>query len=215
MDHTILIERLPEEVGLQDTALQWMRSYLINRKQAVYINNNISTEVILATGVPQGSVLGPLLFLVYLLPLRRVITPYQGSRHGFADDTQLYSRLTLGNMERCALQVQTMQDCVAKVRLWMMVNKLKLNDSKTEVMVITSKKKNLVKDIRLKIGEEVITPKPVVKNLGATLHSTLSMRNQVNAVIRSMYYNIRRISKIKHHLTQEACAKAINATILS
>ena len=105
----------------------------------------------------------------------------------------------MGNMERCALQVQTMQDCVAKVRLWMMVNKLKLNDSKTEVMVITSKnKKNLVKDIRLNSGNldesnagTRNTPKPVVKNLGATLDSTLSMRNQVNAAIRSMYYNIR------------------------
>ena len=85
-------------------------------------------------------------------------------------------------------------------------------------MVITSRNnKHHVTDINLTIGEETITSKHVVRNLGATLDSVhvLSMDHQVNAVTLSMYYNIRRISRIKHHLTHEACKKAINATVLS
>jgi hypothetical protein len=98
----------------------------------------------------------------------------------------------------------------------MAVNKLKLNDAKTEIMVIASShNKNRVLDIRLKIGEETVIPKSTVRNLGAALDATLSMETQVNSVVRKMHYNIRRISKVKHHLTQEACTKAINATVLS
>ena len=216
IDHSILLQRLHDEVGLRDQALDWINSYLSQRTQAVHINGSVSQAVALSIGVPQGSVLGPLLFLIYLLPLRRVIEQYEVARHGFADDTQLYNRLNLRNTSSCELQVKTMQDCVADIRIWMMVNKLKLNDSKTEVMVVTKKNHTeLVKNIRIKIGEEIITPKPVAKNLGATLDCVLSMEHQVNAVTRSMYFNIRRIAKIKRHLTPEACAKAINATVTS
>ncbi len=64
LDHAILLERLREEVGLRDVALQWIKSYLTDRKVVVHINNTPSSEATLTTGVPQGSVLGPLLFLV-------------------------------------------------------------------------------------------------------------------------------------------------------
>ncbi len=98
----------------------------------------------------------------------------------------------------------------------MMMNKLKLNDSKTEVLIITSKNNaEQTKDIKVKIREETITPKAVVRNLGANIDSILMMEHQVNAVTRSMYYNIRRVSKVKHQLTSEACKKAINATVIS
>ena len=73
IDHNLLIERLRDEAGLKETTLRWVQFYLSDRVQAVKINNRVSSDVPLSTGVPQGSVLGPLLFLVYLLPLRRVI----------------------------------------------------------------------------------------------------------------------------------------------
>ena len=157
VDRAILLERLHEEVGLQDSALQWMKSYLSDRKQSVHINNHVSTESTLSTGVPQGSVLGPLLFLIYLLPLQRVILRHCVQRRGFADDTQLYNRQALRNKEACAHQVQTMQCCVADLREWMM-NRLKLNNSKTEVLVITSKNNvERVRDIRVEIAEDTTT----------------------------------------------------------
>ncbi len=215
VDHTILLERLQEEVGLQDTALQWIRSYLTGRTQAVHINNTASAPTALTTGVPQGSVLGPLLFLIYLLPLRRVMDLHRVKRHGFADDTQLYNRLSIRNAETLSQQVQTMENCIADVRSWMTMSKLMLNDAKTEVMIITKKNDvKCVRDIAVTIGEESISPKPVVKNLGATLDAMLSMEQQVNAMTRKMYFNIRRIAKVKYHLTKEACTKAINTTVI-
>jgi len=109
-----------------------------------------------------------------------------------------------------------MERCIEDVRLWMRNSKLKLNDAKTEVVVITSKNNaEYVKDIVVKIGEDTITPKPVAKNLGAFLDSQLTMEKQVSAVTRKMYFNIRRIAKVKFYLTPEARAKAINSTVLS
>ena len=216
VDHDILMTRLEEEVGLQGTALNWIRSYLTGRTQAVHINSSKSNEVGLSVGVPQGSVLGPLLFLIYLLPLRRIIAAFNILRHGFADDAQLYNRLTLNDTAKCKQQVTNMENCLSKVRRWMRANQLKLNDSKTEVMVVTKKTQlALAKNITITIGESTISPTPVAGNLGAKLDQLMSMEPQVNAVTRKMYYNIRRISKIKHHLTSETCAKVINATVTS
>ena len=138
IDHNLLITRLREEAGLTETTLRWVQSYLSDRIQAVKINNSVSSDVPLSTGVPQGSVLGPLLFLVYLLPLRRVINQYAINRHGFADDTQLYSRLSVKITTMRTHQVNIMEECIASVRTWMTVNKLKLNDGKTEIMVVAS-----------------------------------------------------------------------------
>ena len=69
--------------------------------------------------------------------------------------------------------------------------------------------------VTMMFGVENIIPKSVVNNLGAYFDSTLMMEHQVQAVTRSMYYNIRPVAKVKPHLTSEACAKAINATVLS
>ena len=216
IDHGILLQRLATEVGLNDKALAWVESYLTGRRQAVHINGCISKAVPLRIGVPQGSVLGPLLFLIYLLPLKRVIEYHHTSRHGFADDTQLYAQLCLKNPVMCASQIDKMQECLSDVRQWMLTNKLKLNDSKTEVLVIAAKSNiKLTESIKVKIGEEVISPTPVACNLGATLDNTMSMECQISSVTRKVYYNLRRIAKIKQYLTPSACANAINSTVIS
>lgn len=113
-----------------------MQSYINGRTQAEKINNSVFSDVPLSTGVPQGSVLGPLLFPVYLLPVRRVINKYAINLHGFADVTQLYSRFSVKD--------PAMRNCIATVRSRMIVNKLKLNDAKPEVMVVASSTTSVV-----------------------------------------------------------------------
>ena len=145
-------------------------------------------------------------------PIRRHIVKF----HGFADDTQLYCRLSRHDHLMRPLQVQAMELCISDIRTWMRTNRLKLNDSKTEVIAIANKGSSpCINDIRVTIGDDIITPKPSVRNLGAIVDSHLTMQNQVNAVTSSMYYNIRRISKVKRYLTHDLCVKAINATVLS
>ncbi len=124
---------------------------------------------------------------------------HQVKRHIFADDTQVYNALNLRDAAVCAEQVLAMQCCLAEVRVWMVTNKLRLNDPKTERLVIRCKNNVQVKDIRLIIGEETITPKTVVRNTGEILDSHLTREPQVNSATPEMYFNIRCISKVKHH----------------
>lgn len=84
------------------------------------------------------------------------------------------------------------------------------------MVVASSPNQCRLRDIRIKIGEAIVTPRSnVKKTLGTVLDATLSMKNQVRTVARMMYFNIRTISKVKHHLTQKACANVINATVIS
>ncbi len=215
IDHEILLCRLESCVGLTGKALQWIRSYLADRTQAVHIQDAVSKEVPLSIGVPQGSVLGPLLFLVYILPLKAIINRHSIIRHGFADDSQMYTALPRRDIQERHQVTKRMEACLADVRLWMGKNKLKLNDGKTECMVISKKKAKPMPDLVVRIGDELIKPKLCVQNLGATLDSELSMHAQVNRTIKGVYFHLRRVARIRKHLTQESCKKIMHATITS
>ena len=89
IDHTILLHRLQHNYGITHSALSWFRSYLTDRTQSVSVNNLNSTSEKLLYGVPQGSVLGPVLFVLYTQPLSDLIQTHSPEHQSFADDTQL------------------------------------------------------------------------------------------------------------------------------
>jgi hypothetical protein len=133
IDHDILLHRLEHTFGIQDLALSFFRSYLTDRKQMISISGHTSNPTTLLYGVPQGSVLGPILFLLYTQPLSQLIDKHNVSHSEFADDSQLYDSV---QREHLPSLISSMQSCVADVKLWMTENKLQLNDGKTEALFI-------------------------------------------------------------------------------
>ena len=136
IDHNTLTNRLAEWYGVSGMALAWFKSYLCGRHQRIKIDKSFSDSGLLEHGVPQGSVLGPLLFSLYTAPLSTIISSYWLSHHLYADDTQIYISLT-GDTATESLKM--LQSCITGVSAWMAQSKLKLNPSKTEFLLIGSK----------------------------------------------------------------------------
>ena len=130
------MNRLKDNFGLSGTVLEWFESYLTFRTQSILINNVQSEPQTLLYGVPQGSVLGPLCYTLYTTPLGEIIRKHNMSYHMYADDTQLYLSIEPNNIN---VLVKNIEACVKDVKDWMFINKLKLNQDKTEIILCNSK----------------------------------------------------------------------------
>ena len=173
IDHSLLLERLHTTFGISGSALQWLRSYILDRFQVVVVNSISSTPQRLDFGVPQGSVLGPLLFVLYTQPVTCIIRQSGSDLHKFSDDTQLFSSSFPADFGTLIKQAET---CVEHVKALMDSNKLKLNDDKTEALVLGTRSRiSVCYSEHLEIGGSPIPFQPNVKSLGVVLDSSLTM----------------------------------------
>lgn len=131
IDHDILLARLERTFGINGIALNWFKSYLTDRYQTVVVGGVKSDTHIVRFGVPQGSVLGPVLFTIYMQPLSKVITKFNLLYQFYADDTQLFEAVNLDDINNLSVRIS---HCLIEIKDWMGQNRLMLNDNKTEIL---------------------------------------------------------------------------------
>ena len=133
IDHAILLETLEKDFGVTGNALKWLTSYLSERKKTILIKDHESEVFNLQSGVPQGSCLGPVLFILYVAGLFKIIDKHLPNAHTYADDTHIYHSFRPDTSLSQDAALKSIENCVADIRAWMLSNRLLINYSKTEL----------------------------------------------------------------------------------
>ena len=134
IDHMILVDLPQRDLGVDDFALSWFKSYLSVRKQRVIIDQQQSRDFDLATGVPQGSCLGPILFIIYASRLFHVMKKHLPTMLRYADDTHVW--FCAGSDASQDAAIRAMEDCICDIRRWMTHHQLMLNDGETRFLIV-------------------------------------------------------------------------------
>ena len=223
VNHHLLLNRLKYRFGICCLVLSWLKSYLTNRSQCVMIHNEDGSTVEsskrpLKQGIPQGSILGPILFSVFVPPLGELCRAHGVSFQGHADDTQNYLsfRPISGSQKKQIECITKLENCLDAVHHWMQTNFLKFNENKTEFIILgLSQRLKKVGNISFRIGEDIIHNVPMVKNLGMFLDAELKHTTHINKLTSSSFNTLHNIVHIWCHLDQETTTVLMQALILS
>ena len=213
INHAKLLCRLSTRYGITGLALQWLESYLSCRSQKVSMDGFYSKAEPLLTGVPQGSVLGPLLFTLYMAPVGDIMRNHGVNYHFYADDTQIY---VFFNVKDASSACSMLEKCICDVKSWMACNFLKLNDEKTEVILIGTKYfKSKLSNIEIKVGDKNIASTSSVNNLGVIFDDTLSMERFVIKKCQCAMFNLRCIANMRKYMDEDITRTLVQAFVIS
>ena len=216
LDHAILLTKL-QHYGICESALNWFRSYLTNRSQFVDFDGTHSSCKEITTGVPQGSILGPLLFIIYMNDIQFASNILHSVL--YADDTSLTTPL-------CAFRIPLLPSHnkelsrminleLDKIHEWLTLNKLSLNVSKTKFMLFHHKKRNISKIIpTVEIDSIRIERVTVFNFLGLTVDENLTWDAHVNKISNKISRSIGILNRLKRFLPKSVLKTIYNSTIL-
>lgn len=192
IDRSILLKKL-KNIGVHGKARKWFKCYLNNRSQIVRVNNIFSTELTNDLGVPQGSILGPLLFLIYI---NNIINYLENAKIKlFADDTVIYC--SHRDVDTCVRNMNIELENLSNV---IYQHKLKLNITKTKAMIISKKKDNNYANIKISINNEEIDIVDKVKYLGIYMDKNLNFNEHVNEIIKKIGKKVGVLNRIGNKL---------------
>ena len=210
IDFDLLLKDLYEG-GIRGNALKLLETYLKERFQKVSGVDSVSDPLELSFGVPQGSVLGPVLFSLYSSKLAKIFEAHGVSYHFYADDSQIYMPIT--NITSTQSKINTI---MSDIKLWMLERKLKLNEGKTEIIVINGPLKNEL-SVEAKNTNFIndISSSNNTRDLGLIIDNKLSFRNHFNSIIKVCNFQLRRLSSIIKYLNKNTAVTLVHAFITS
>ena len=215
VDHSLLLKILKTEIGLRGTALRWFSSFLTGRSQRIRINSNLSEDLLIRFGVPQGSVLGPVLFNIYIRSIYGYVKNLGFDIYGYADDHQIIRSFS-PLVQNSVLSIDLSQ-CFKQIKVWMDQFFLQLNADKTQIIVFGPS--TVLSDIRI-YGTNLAPGIAVrfvntVKNLGILMDSSLTMKQQVINMKKKCFTTLRNICKIRFLLSKHQLKMIVNSLVVS
>jgi hypothetical protein len=215
IDHIILLNKL-SLYGINSTPLQWFSSYLLDRRQFVEIDGYQSKSDLIKTGVPQGSILGPLLFIIYINDIIHSSSLFNFIM--YADDTTLVTSITPEMISNMGLNTigRMINIELNKLMDWIHINKLSLNTSKTKCMIFHTRQRRLNNFIpKLSISGELIEHVSTFNFLGLTLDEHLTWNEHVNKISNKISREIGVLNKLKNYLPLSIMKLIYNSLIQS
>ena len=214
VDIDLLLHIMESEIGIRGKALDWFASFLKDRNQRVLIGSSLSDSLKVEFGVPQGSVLGPKLFNIYIRSLFAIIEKSGFCSSGYADDNNAYQSFAL-HFQHEVINIQ-LPTLMVKIKEWMNSHFLKINPDKTEIIVFLPN--NLRKEPLISgsfLEGDCIRFSNTVKNLGFKLDRFLTMDPQVDSTVSYCYKLISDVARIRHLLSKEDTVSLMHAIVSS
>lgn len=209
--HDILLDRLRLSYGLYGMVLKWFHSYINNRFQYFQSGDTISPVSTVTCGVPQGSVLGPVLFSLYIMDIIQLVQSFNLKVHAFADDIQIYGSCCQNEV---SLLTQTMSNCICAVRNWLSSNGLYLNARKTNMMWISTRQRlGDFSDRPIIIGDDCVHPVSQLRCLGVTLDSTWSFKHHVTRTVASSFGTLRQLRLVRRSITRSLFSTLVTSLV--
>ena len=218
LDHSILLQKI-KFYGVSGTSLQWFTSYLVNRQQLVDVAGTHSTLINLTTGVPQGSILGPLLFIIHMNDIYEASKSFHAIL--YADDTSLYSslgsfnvNLTGNNSDKHTLSIKINNELI-NIQEWLNINKLSLNVNKTKYMIFHNYHRDIkscIPDVR--INNQSIERVSEFNFLGLTIDEHLNWNAHIQKISNKIAKSIGIINRLKRYLPLSILRTLYNALVL-